>query len=63
MFSLHVYLQEAPVIYAGNHEQKKKYLGRMIEECIMAVRSIFMNLIERTLQVTRSSMSKPAFSF
>ncbi|CAK8673644.1 unnamed protein product [Clavelina lepadiformis] len=25
-------LGEAPVIFAGNHEQKKKYLGRMVEE-------------------------------
>jgi len=29
-------LAEAPVIYAGNDEQKKKYLGRMIEEPLMA---------------------------
>lgn len=29
-------LAEAPVIYAGNDEQKRKYLGRMIEECLMA---------------------------
>jgi hypothetical protein len=30
-------LQEAPVILAGNHEQKKKYLSRMIEEPLIAV--------------------------
>lgn len=26
-----------PVILAGNKEQKKKYLGRMVEEPLMAV--------------------------
>ncbi len=29
-------LAEAPVIVAGSDEQKKKYLGRMTEECLMA---------------------------
>lgn len=29
--------QEMPVILAGNDEQKKKYLGRMIEEPLVAV--------------------------
>ncbi|XP_065067702.1 medium-chain specific acyl-CoA dehydrogenase, mitochondrial-like [Rhopilema esculentum] len=29
-------LAEAPVIYAGNDAQKKKYLGRMVEEPLMA---------------------------
>ncbi|MCB9536021.1 MAG: acyl-CoA dehydrogenase family protein [Myxococcales bacterium] len=29
-------LAEAPVIVAGNDAQKKKYLGRMTEECLMA---------------------------
>lgn len=29
-------LAEAPVILAGNHEQKKKYLSRMIEEPLIA---------------------------
>ncbi|KAJ1673918.1 hypothetical protein EV182_004313, partial [Spiromyces aspiralis] len=29
-------LAEAPVILAGSHEQKKKYLGRMTEEPLMA---------------------------
>eukprot|EP00794_Sanderia_malayensis_P015888 gene15888-17488_t len=29
-------LAEAPVIYGGNDTQKRKYLGRMIEECLMA---------------------------
>ena len=30
-------LQEAPVLVAANHEQKKKFLGRMTEEPIVAV--------------------------
>ena len=30
-------LGEMPVIVAGNDEQKKKYLGRMLEEPIMCV--------------------------
>lgn len=29
--------QQAPVILSGNDEQKKKYLGRMIEEPLMCV--------------------------
>ena len=29
-------LAEAPVIVAGNEAQKKKYLGRLTEECLMA---------------------------
>ena len=30
-------LQEMPVVLAGNNEQQKKYLGRMVEEPLMAV--------------------------
>ena len=30
-------LGEMPVIVAGNDEQQKKYLGRMLEEPIMCV--------------------------
>ena len=30
-------LQEMPVVLAGNKEQQKKYLGRMVEEPLMAV--------------------------
>ena len=30
-------VQQAPVLVAANHELKKKYLGRMIEEPLMAV--------------------------
>ena len=26
----------APVLLSATHEQKKKYLGRMTEECLMA---------------------------
>ena len=33
-------LQEMPVILAGNHEQKKKYLGRMIDEPLVCVSKI-----------------------
>ena len=33
-----------PVILAGNHEQKMKYLGRMIEEPLMAVSSDERNI-------------------
>eukprot|EP00731_Ephydatia_muelleri_P024021 Em0016g292a len=29
-------LAEAPLLIAGNHEQKKKYLGRMVEEPLLA---------------------------
>lgn len=29
--------KEMPIILAGNKEQKKKYLGRMVEEPLMAV--------------------------
>ena len=32
-------LGQMPVILAGNHEQKTKYLGRMIEEPLMCVRT------------------------
>lgn len=36
-------LAEMPVILAGNDEQKKKYLGRMTEEPLVAVScSIFI---------------------
>lgn len=31
------YLQQMPVILAGNDEQKKNYLGRMTEEPLMCV--------------------------
>lgn len=34
IFLLH---KEMPIILAGNKEQKKKYLGRMVEEPLMAV--------------------------
>ena len=30
-------VQQAPVLVAANHELKKKYLGRMTEEPLMAV--------------------------
>lgn len=30
-------LAQAPLIMAGNEEQKKKYLGRLVEEPITAV--------------------------
>ena len=30
-------VQEAPVLVAANHELKKKYLGRMTEEPLVAV--------------------------
>ena len=32
-----------PVILAGNKEQQKKYLGRMVEEVLMAVSIILWN--------------------
>lgn len=31
-------LAQSPVILAGNEEQKKKYLGRLAEEPLLAVR-------------------------
>lgn len=31
------YLQQSPVIIAGNKEQQKKYLGRLVEEPLIAV--------------------------
>ena len=34
----------APVIVAGNDEQKKRFLGRMIEEPLMCVRSILRKI-------------------
>ena len=30
-----------PVILAGNKEQRKKYLGRMVEEPLMAVCTLY----------------------
>jgi len=33
--------KEMPIILAGNKEQKKKYLGRMVEEPLMAVSTCF----------------------
>jgi len=33
--------KEMPIILAGNNEQKKKYLGRMVEEPLMAVCTAF----------------------
>ena len=33
------FFQECPVLVGGNHEQKKKYLGRMIEEPLHCVRN------------------------
>ena len=35
------FMQQAPVILAGNEAQKKKYLTRMIEEPLMCVSSNF----------------------
>ena len=32
-----VFVQQMPVIIAGNKEQQKKYLGRMLEEPLMCV--------------------------
>ena len=40
----YTYLQEAPVVLAGSHETKKKYLGRMTEEPLIAVSNIFITL-------------------
>ena len=37
-----IFLQAAPVLVAANHEQKKKYLGRLIDEPLMAVRTTEM---------------------
>ncbi len=36
-------LQQIPVVLAGNKEQKKKYLGRMVEEPLICV-SIEMDI-------------------
>ena len=36
MITQHYSLAESPVILAGSHELKKKYLGRMTEELLMA---------------------------
>lgn len=35
--NLWIVLQQTPVIIAGNKEQQKKYLGRLIEEPLVAV--------------------------
>lgn len=35
--------QQTPVIIAGNKEQQKKYLGRLIEEPIVAVSHTSLN--------------------
>ena len=32
-----IFFQQMPVVIAGTEEQKKKYLGRMIEEPLMCV--------------------------
>lgn len=32
-----IFFQQAPVLLAGNAEQKKKYIGRLIEEPLIAV--------------------------
>ena len=40
MFNKNYSLQEMPVVLAGNKEQQKKYLGRMVEEPLMAVRTL-----------------------
>lgn len=45
-FLLHFFIsQEMPVIIAGNHEQKKKYLGRMTEEPLMCVSEAFSYVV------------------
>lgn len=36
-------LQQMPVILAGNDAQKKKYLGRLVEEPLMCVSKIYFN--------------------
>ena len=33
-------LGQAPIIVAGNHEQKKKYLGRMVEQFLMCAYAV-----------------------
>lgn len=38
MFLLFFFPQQMPVILAGNKEQQKKYLGRLIDEPLLAVR-------------------------
>jgi len=50
--------QEAPVILAGNDEQKKKYLTRMTEEPLYCVR-IKLNLVKN---LNRFNSVKVAYS-
>ena len=45
-------LAEAPVIIAGTHEQKKKYLGRMTEAPLQ-VRRLSIDLFYRSISIDR----------
>lgn len=39
---LHIFFpQQIPVVVGGNKEQKKKYLGRMTEQPLICVRTLF----------------------
>ncbi len=50
-------LAEAPVLVAGSHEQKKKYLGRMTEEALQCAYCVTGAL------PTNSAASSPSVSF
>lgn len=39
---MYLHFQQCPVILAGNKEQHKKYLGRLIEEPLVAVSDAFL---------------------
>lgn len=43
---------QQPVILAGNEQQQKKYLGRMLEEPLMSV-SIFLHFLATQYSVVR----------
>lgn len=48
--------QQTPVLIAGSHEQKKKYLGRLIEEPLVAV-SIVYKSDDEWLKIMEKYMS------
>ena len=52
------FLQQMPIIIAGNEQQQKKYLGRMTEEPLMCVSVFFISFFALIMFMFRKVLSR-----